>query len=79
MIFSCVFLFSSGTRIAQLFHACLGCFCDHLVIILFVFSILIVFRVIPYWIGPVVIVAVLLFMDRKALKMVDYPLLLTFL
>jgi Na+/H+ antiporter NhaD/arsenite permease-like protein len=37
-----------------------------------------VFRGIPYWIGLIVIPAVLLFMDRKALLMVDYPLLFTF-
>ncbi len=45
---------------------------------LFALSILIVFKGIPYWIGLVVIPAVLLFVDRKALKDVDYPLLLTF-
>lgn len=45
---------------------------------LFALSIAIVFRGIPYWIGLVVIPAVLFFVDRKALKMVDYPLLLTF-
>jgi Na+/H+ antiporter NhaD/arsenite permease-like protein len=45
---------------------------------LFVLSIAIVFRGIPYWIGLVIIPAVLFFMDRKALKAVDYPLLLTF-
>ena len=45
---------------------------------LFALSIVIVFRAIPYWIGLIVIPLVLLFMDRKALKMVDYPLLLTF-
>ena len=45
---------------------------------LFTLSIAIVFRGIPYWIGVVVIPAVLFFADRKALKMVDYPLLLTF-
>jgi len=45
---------------------------------LFVLSIVIVFRVIPYWIGLMVIPAVLLFADRSALKKVDYPLLLTF-
>ena len=44
----------------------------------FVLAIAIVFRGIPYWIGLIVIPAVLLFVDRKALKMVDYPLLLTF-
>lgn len=46
--------------------------------ILFALSIAIVFRKIPYWIGLVVIPIVLIFMDRKALKMVDYPLLFTF-
>ena len=45
---------------------------------LFALAIAIVFRGIPYWIGLIVIPAVLLFMDRQALKMVDYPLLLTF-
>ncbi len=45
---------------------------------LFVLAIAIVFRGIPYWIGLAVIPAVLLVCDRKALKMVDYPLLLTF-
>lgn len=45
---------------------------------LFALSIAIVFRGIPYWLGLVVIPAVLFFADRKALKMVDYPLLLTF-
>ena len=47
-------------------------------LLLFVLAIAIVFRGIPYGIGLVVIPAVMLFMDRKALKMVDYPLLLTF-
>lgn len=45
---------------------------------LFALSIAIVFRGIPYFVGLIVIPAVLLFADRKALKMVDYPLLLTF-
>lgn len=45
---------------------------------LFALAIAIVFRGISYWIGLVVIPAVLVFADRKALKEVDYPLLLTF-
>ena len=45
---------------------------------LFILSIAIVFRGIPYWIGLIVIPAVLLFADRSALAKVDYPLLLTF-
>ena len=47
-------------------------------LLLFALAIAIVFRGIPYWIGLAVIPTVLIFMDRKALKMVDYPLLLTF-
>lgn len=46
--------------------------------ILFVFSIVIVFRIVPYWTGLIIIPAALLILDRKALKAVDYPLLLTF-
>ena len=47
-------------------------------LVLFAYSILIVFRFIPYWTGLVIIPVSLLFLDKKALKMVDYPLLLTF-
>jgi len=49
-----------------------------LYLLLFALSIAIVFRSIPFWIGLAVIPAVLIFADRKALRMVDYPLLLTF-
>lgn len=45
---------------------------------LFALSIAIVFRGIPYWIGLIIIPPVLLAADRKALKMVDYGLLFTF-
>lgn len=45
---------------------------------LFLLAIIIVFRVIPYWIGLIVITVVLLFADHKALRKVDYPLLFTF-
>lgn len=49
-----------------------------LYLLLFALSIAIVFRGIPYGVGLAVIPVVLIFADRKALKMVDYPLLLTF-
>ena len=49
-----------------------------LYLLLFALSIAIVFRGIPYWIGLIVIPAVLLIVDRKALLMVDYGLLFTF-
>ncbi len=45
---------------------------------LFALSIAIVFRGIPYVIGLVVISAVLIIVDRKALKAVDYGLIFTF-
>ena len=47
-------------------------------LVLFALSIVIVFRFIPYVVGLIVIPIVLLFMDRRALGKVDYPLLLTF-
>lgn len=46
--------------------------------VLFALAVVIVFRWIPYWIGLLVIPPVLMKMDRKALKMIDYPLLMTF-
>ena len=49
-----------------------------LYLVLFALSIVIVFRVIPYWIGLIIIPLILLFADKNALRAVDYPLLLTF-
>ena len=49
-----------------------------LYLVLFALSLLIVFRVIPYMVGLVLITAVLLWIDRDALMMVDYGLLGTF-
>lgn len=46
--------------------------------VLFIFSILIVFRVIPGLFGTLAITAALLFLDRKAILEVNYPLLGTF-
>ena len=45
---------------------------------LFALSILIVFRTVPFIIGLIAIPVSLLFLDREALKSVDYGLLLTF-
>ena len=47
-------------------------------LLLFALSILIVFRTIPFVVGLIVIPVSLLFLDREALKSVDYGLLLTF-
>ncbi len=49
-----------------------------LYLVLFALSIAIVFRGIPYLIGLVIIPTVLMAVDRKALKSVDYGLLFTF-
>ncbi len=49
-----------------------------LYLLLFALAIAIVFRSIPYWIGLIIIPLCLFFVDKKALKSVDYPLLLTF-
>lgn len=49
-----------------------------LLLFLFALAIAIVFRGIPYIVGLVLIPIVLLFVDKKALRDVDYPLLLTF-
>ena len=46
--------------------------------VLFVCSILIVFRVIPYKIGTIAITVALIFLDKKSIKEVNYPLLATF-
>ena len=47
-------------------------------LVLFTLSILIVFRSVPYYVGLPIIAVSIFFLDKKALKMVDYPLLLTF-
>ena len=49
-----------------------------LYLVLFASSLLIVFRVVPYMIGLVIIPIVIWFVDKDALKMIDYPLLGTF-
>jgi Na+/H+ antiporter NhaD/arsenite permease-like protein len=47
-------------------------------LVLFALTILMVFRLIPYYICLPIIVIAILFTDKKALAKVDYPLLLTF-
>ena len=46
--------------------------------LLFLFSILIVFRVVHFAVGLIIIPVILFFIDRDSLKMVDYSLLATF-
>jgi Na+/H+ antiporter NhaD/arsenite permease-like protein len=47
-------------------------------LLLFAFSILIVFRIIPYWLGLIVILPTLFFMDKKVYAQVSWDLLATF-
>ena len=47
-------------------------------VLLFALSIVIVFRVISFWIGLIVILIAFFFLDKKALAQVDYALLFTF-
>lgn len=74
----CLFLKPESLTIDETFPEKLNFWKTALYLTLFAFSILIVFRVVPYWIGLVVIPAVLCFVDKNALKAVDYPLLGTF-
>ena len=47
-------------------------------LILFAFSIFIVFRIVPYVLGLIIIPIAIFFLDKKALGKVDYALLFTF-
>ncbi|MCQ2405315.1 MAG: citrate transporter [Clostridia bacterium] len=75
---ACFFLPKTALSIKDKFHKSLDKPRTALYLALFAFSLLIVFRVIPYYVGLVAIPLVLLFTDKKALKEVDYALLLTF-
>ncbi len=74
----CLFLKATPLSISEDFPERLSVKRTVLYLALFVFSLLIVFRIVPYWLGLILIPAVLFFVDRDALKSVDYPLLLTF-
>ena len=49
-----------------------------LLLLLFAYSVLIVFRGVPFWTGLIVVPLGILLLDRKAFTQIDYPLLLTF-
>ncbi len=78
LVVACLPLKSEKLTIAEKFPEKLNVRRTVLYLVMFAFSLLIVFRVVPYWIGLILITAVLLVVDREALKMVDYPLLGTF-
>ncbi len=74
----CMFVKNEKLSIHRSYNASMDKLRTGIYLVLFALSIVIVFRVIPFWIGLIVIPAVLFFMDRDALKAVDYPLLVTF-
>ena len=78
LFLACLPLKSEKLTIAEKFPEKLNIRRTVLYLVMFAFSLLIVFRVVPYRIGLILITAVLLVVDREALKMVDYPLLGTF-
>ncbi len=74
----CLILPKKALSISESFPEKLNVKRTVLYLVLFFFSILLVFRFIPYYIGLFIIPVILFFADRDALKAVDYPLLLTF-
>lgn len=75
---ACFFLKKEPLAITESFPEKLNLRRTVIYLVLFALSLLIVFRIIPYWLGLIVIPVILFFMDRDSLKAVDYPLLLTF-
>ena len=74
----CLFLPRTKLSITEAFPHKLPLRRTAIYLLLFAFSIIIVFRIIPYWIGLIVIPLALLLLDKSALKKVDYGLLATF-
>ncbi len=74
----CLFVKPAKLNIKEEFGEKLNIRRTILYLVLFAVSLLIVFRVIPYALGLVLIPLVLFIVDRESLKMVDYPLLGTF-
>ena len=75
---ACLFVKPHKLNITQEYGEKLNARRTVLYLILFTISILIVFRIIPFLAGLLLIPAVLLLADKEALLMVDYPLLGTF-
>lgn len=74
----CLFVKPTKLEITQKFSEKLNIKRTILYSVLFVFSILIVFRIVPFWIGLIIVPIVLLVTDKESLLMVDYGLLGTF-
>ena len=78
LVIACFFVKPQKLEITEEFPEKLNKYKTALYLILFAVSLLIVFRIIPFWIGLIIVPAVLLLADRESLLMVDYALLGTF-
>lgn len=78
LVVACFFVKAEGFVIDKNFPEKLNIKRTVLYIVLFLFAILIVFRVVPFYIGLILVPLILLKADREALYMVDYALLGTF-
>ena len=78
LVAACFFVKSKKLTIDEHFGEALDFWKTVLYLSLFAFSLLIVFRLVPYWFGLILIPIVLLAFDRRALLSVDYGLLGTF-
>lgn len=74
----CLFVKNEKLTITERFPERLSKKRTALYLLLFAVSLLVVFRVVPVLVGLLLITVTLLVVDRDALLMVDYPLLLTF-
>lgn len=78
LILACFFVKPVAFSIDKQFPEKLNMRRTALYLALFAFSLLIVFRIVPFILGLVLVPIILLFVDRESLLMVDYPLLGTF-
>lgn len=74
----CIIFVKNESLVMERSHSTLPAGKCVLYLLMFALAIAIVFRGIPYQIGLIIIPAILIFADKKALFDVDYPLLFTF-
>lgn len=78
LILACLFVKPVAFNINKEFPEKLNMRRTVIYLALFVFSLLIVFRIVPFILGLMLVPLILFFIDRESLLMVDYPLLGTF-
>ncbi|MBR7098564.1 MAG: citrate transporter [Clostridia bacterium] len=74
----CLFFPKDAIQLNDTYHVKLSPKRTAFYLFLFAISIIMVFRVIPYMLGLLIVLLGISSSDRRALRMVDYPLLLTF-